>query len=390
MKRSFGLIIVIVLLISGCGSSKRLLEKGNYDLAINKAVNELRRKPGDQKQADILERAMNIALEQDNERLRYLKIEGRASAWDEIYLIYQKMSERQSAVRTVTPLQLRERTLEWPYVDYMHEMVEAKRKAADFYFAHGQELMKNRTKESYRQAYNEFVRAREYMGDYPDIELLLQEARYRGVSRALVTVHNHSMTRFPEEFEKELLALNLPKLNSEWVEYYTDLPADEVPIDYQVNVNIRTVAVSPDRQFQVDTLVKNTIEDGFDYVKDARGNVVKDSLGNDVKVKRYKELQCALIQTFQLKECVMEGDIEMIALYPERTIKKEPVGAVSNFEHMSARAIGDHNALSEVQRKMLQSAVVEFPSDIEMIIRCSESLKSAIRGFMESNRRYIN
>ena len=114
MKRSFGLIIVIVLLISGCGSSKRLLEKGNYDLAINKAVNELRRKPGDQKQADILERAMNIALEQDNERLRYLKIEGRASAWDEIYLIYQKMSERQSAVRTVTPLQLRERTLEWP------------------------------------------------------------------------------------------------------------------------------------------------------------------------------------------------------------------------------------------------------------------------------------
>ena len=42
------------------------------------------------------------------------------------------------------------------------------------------------------------------------------------------------------------------------------------------------------------------------------------------------------------------------------------------------------------QKKMIQSKPVEFPMDIEMVIMCSENLKNAIRGFMETNRRFIN
>jgi len=390
MKRTIGILFVAAMLLSGCGSSKKQLETGNYDAAISKAVAELRKKPDSGKDIETLERAMNIALEQDNERIRFLKMEGRANAWDEIYVIYKKMSDRQAAVRTVTPIRYQGRSIEWPYVDYMQEMVDAKKKAADFYYEHGQELMKNNTKESYRQAYAEFARARDYMGDYPNIDQMMQESHYLGISRAWVTVKNYSAIQFPEEFEKELLALDFPRLNKEWVEYHITMPDNDTQIDYQININLRTIAVSPDRQYQRDTLVKATVEDGFEYVKDARGNVMKDSLGNDIKVKKFKELQCALIQTVQAKECVIQGDVEMLSFYPERTIKKEPIGARSNFEHISARAIGDVNALSEEQKKMLQSQPVQFPMDIDMVIMCTENLKTAIRGFMQANRRYIN
>ena len=383
-------MFVSALLLAGCGSSKKQLEIGNYDAAINKAVIELRKNPKSSKDIETLERAMDIALEQDNERIRLLKIEGRTNAWDELYLIYKKMSDRQTAVRTVTPIQYEGRTIEWPYVDYMQEMVVAKKNAADFYYAHGQELMKNDTRESYRQAYYEFVRAQEYVGDYEGIDQMLRESRQLGISRVYVTLKNYSPTKFPETFEKELLALDLPRLNSEWVEYHTSIPNSDTQFDYVVNVNLKNVAVSPDRQFQRDTLVKATVEDGFEYIKDARGNVLKDSLGNDVKVKKYKDLQCALIRTFQVKECVIDGDVEMLSLYPEKTIKKEPIGANSNFEHVSARAIGDVNALTAEQKRMLQSQIVEFPTDLEMVIMCTENLKRAIRGFMEANRRYIN
>lgn len=391
MKRTFAIVFVSALLMAGCGSSKKQLESGNYDAAINKAVTEIRKNSKSSKDIETLERAMDIAIEQDNERIRYLKMEGRANAWDEIYLIYKKMSDRQSMVRTVTPIEYEGRTIQWPYVDYMQEMVEAKKKAADFYYAHGTELMENGTKDSYRQAYNEFVRATEYVGDgYEGIDQMMQEARYLGISRVYVTVKNFSSVNFPDEFEAELLALDLPRLNSEWVEYYTSIPQNDTQFDYLVNVNVRTVGVSPDRQFQRDTLVKRTVEDGFDYVKDERGNVRKDSLGNDIKVKKYKELQCALIRTFQIKECIIEGDVEMLSLYPEKTIKKEPIGATSNFDHISARAIGDENALSDDQKRMLKSEVVEFPTDLDMVIMCTENLKTAIRGFMEMNKRYIN
>jgi hypothetical protein len=391
MKRTFAIVFVSALLLAGCGSAKKQLESGNYDAAINKAVTELRKNPRSSKDIETLERAMDIALEQDNERIRFLKVEGRANAWDDIYLIYKKMSDRQSMVRTVTPIEYEGRTIQWPYVDYMQEMVEAKKKAADFYYAHGRELMENGTKDSYRQAYNEFVRATEYVGDgYEGIDQMMQEARYLGISRVYVTVKNYSSVNFPEDFVQDLLALDLPRLNSEWVEYYTTIPQNDTQFDYLVNVNMRTVGVSPDRQFQRDTLVKRTVEDGFDYVKDERGNVMKDSLGNDIKVKKYKELQCALIRTFQIKECIMEGDVEMLSLYPEKTIKKEPIGATSNFEHVSARAIGDENALTDDQKRMLKSEVIEFPTDLDMVLMCTENLKAAIRGFMEMNKRYIN
>ncbi|MDF1559818.1 MAG: hypothetical protein P1P83_06385 [Bacteroidales bacterium] len=390
MKRTFAIMFVSALLLAGCGSSKKQLEVGNYDAAINKAVIELRKNPKSSKDIETLERSMDIALEQDNERIRLLKIEGRANAWDELYLIYRKMSDRQTTVRTVTPIQYEGRTIEWPYVDYMQEMVVAKKNAADFYYTHGQELMKNDTRESYRQAYYEFVRAQEYVGDYEGIDQMLRESRQLGISRVYVTLKNYSPTKFPETFEKELLALDLPRINSEWVEYHTSIPDSDTQFDYVVNINLKNVAVSPDRQFQRDSLVKATVEDGFEYIKDARGNVLKDSLGNDVKVKKYKDLQCALIQTFQVKECIIDGDVEMLSLYPEKTIKKEPIGATSNFEHVSARAIGDVNALTADQKRMLQSRIIEFPTDLDMVIMCTENLKRAIRGFMEANRRYIN
>jgi len=389
MKKTVTILFVASLLIAGCGSSKKYVESGNYDAAINKAVAELRKNPKSEKDIVSLERAMNIALDQDNERIRFLKIEGKSASWDEIYLIYKKMSDRQSLVRTVTPLKYSGRSIEWPYVDYMQEMVIAKKNAADFYFAHGKELMKNSTKDSYRQAYYEFIRAKDYVGDYEGIDQMILESKYMGISRVYVTLKNYSATKFPEEFEKDLLALDLPRLNSEWVEYHTDLLSEDTQYDYLVNINMRSVAVSPDKQFQRDSLVKTTVEDGFEYVKDVRGNVMKDSLGNDLKTKKYTNLQCALIQTYQVKECVIAGDVEIKSLSPEKVIKKEPIGATSNFEHISARAIGDVRALSAEQKEMLKSTVIEFPTDLDMVIMCSENLKKAIRGFMETNKRYI-
>jgi hypothetical protein len=170
MKRIIPFVFVFAIVLAGCGASKKQLEKGNYDAAITKSIQQLRRDPGDADNIEILQQAYRVANEQDNERIRFLKMENKPANWDEIYLIYKRMSDRQTQVRTVTPLTLNGNTFDFPYVDYMPEMVAAKRKAADFYFAHGNELMKNGTKELYRQAYMEFVRAKDYVGDYEGIE----------------------------------------------------------------------------------------------------------------------------------------------------------------------------------------------------------------------------
>ena len=389
MKRIIPIIFILTIILSGCGSSKKQLQKGNYDAAIDKAVKQLRRDPSDEKQIDILTQSYQNANDQNNERIRFLKMEGRPDNWDEIYLVYKALYDRQALVRTVTPLNTNGRSVDFPYVDYMPEMVSAKRKAADFYYAHGNELMKSGIKESYRQAFGEFIRAKEYIGDYEGIDSKIQESKYLGMSRVFVSVQNSSILKFPKEFEQDLLALDLPRLNSDWVEYHTQNLNNNTEYDYFVNVNVRNVAVSPDQTIQRDSVIKRNVEDGFTYVLDKKGNVMRDSLGNDIKQKKYKTLQCALVETIQSKACRIDGDVEVIQMNPNKVLKKDPIGAQSNFENISSRAVGDVQALNANQLQRTKTAIVPFPTDIDMVIRCSESLKMAIRGAIQNNRRFI-
>lgn len=384
MKRIIPFIFLISIILSGCGSSKKQLQKGNYDAAIEKAVKQLRKDPKDVKQIDILSQAYKVANDQDNERVRFLKMEGRPNNWDEIYLVYKALSDRQSLVRTVSPM-----SVDFPYIDYMPDMVNAKRKAADFYFAHGTDLMKSGIKENYRQAYAEFVRAKNYIGDYEGIDNKILEAKSMGMSRVFVSIQNSSILKFPKEFEQDLLALDLPRLNSEWVEYHTQNLNSDTQYDYFVNVNVKNIAVSPDQTVQRDSVIKRDVEDGFSYVLDKKGNVMKDTLGNDLKQKKYKTLQCALVETIQNKACRIDGDVEVIQMNPNKVLKKDPIGAQSNFENISSRALGDVQALNPKQLERTRKAIVPFPTDIEMVMRCSETLKMAIREAIQNNRRFI-
>jgi hypothetical protein len=382
MKRILPLVLTLTLILAGCGSSKKQLQKGNYDAAIEKAVRDLRRNPNDQKQIATLESAYKVANEQDNERVRMLKMEGKPNNWDEIYLVYKRLYDRQALVRTVP-------SLNFPYVDYMQEMVIAKRKAADFYYAHGIALMKNNMKDSYRQAFAEFIRAKEYVGDYEGIDSKISESRYLGMSRVLVAIQNKSVIKFPKEFEEQLLILDLPSLNSEWVEYHTKDLDQNTQFDYYVNVNVVNVLVTPDQTITADSVIKRDIEDGFSYVLDKKGNVMRDTLGNDIKVKKYKTVQCALVETIQRKSCRIEGDVEVLQVNPNKVLKKDPIGAQSNFENISSRALGDLQALNPQQLERTKSKAVPFPADIDMVIRCSDNLKLAIRGAIQNNRRFI-
>ena len=389
MKRIFPLVFILAIIFSGCGSSKKQLQKGNYDAAIVKAVKQLRKDRNDVKQIEILEQSYKVANDMNNERIRFLKMEGRPNNWDDIYLVYKSLNDRQSLVKTVTPLNKDGQSVDFPFVDYMADMVAAKRKAADFYYAHGNELMKSGLKDSYRQAYDEYVRAKQYIGDYEGIDNKIMDAKNLGMSKVFVSIQNTSMIKFPKEFEQDLLALDLPALNSEWVEYYTQNLNENTKYDYFVDVKVKNIAVSPDQTLQKDTVIKRDVEDGFTYALDKKGNVMRDTLGNDIKIKKYKTLQCALVESVQVKACRIDGDIQVIQANPDKMLKKDPIFAESAFKNISSRALGDMQALNADQLARTKTTPVPFPTDIEMVVRCSETLKKAIRGAIQSNKRYI-
>jgi hypothetical protein len=131
------------------------------------------------------------------------------------------------------------------------------------------------------------------------------------------------------------------------------------------------------------------VEDGFEYVLDASGNVMKDTAGNDIKLQKYKTLQCTMIETHQFKSVRIDGNVEILSNNPKKLIRKEPIGAEHIFDHGSARAVGDVDALDEEALSMIDREALPFPTDFEMIFNCTETLKPAIRQGIYRNRQFI-
>jgi hypothetical protein len=381
------LLIFALLFIMSCSSPEKLLQKGNYDALIEKSVKNLIKKPDSEEDANMLDKAYKLANDRDLDRIKYLKMEGNPNTWDEMLGLYSSLKNRQASVRRVLPLHVGGRTIQYEYVDYDAEIVAAKHKAADYYYNHGKKLMEGKTKDSYRQANNEFRRAKDYSGDsYSDLGQLINQTRELGISRVLVSSMNKTILNLPADFMDGLVAVNANELNSEWVEYYTRKMDKEPSYDYYIDIILQNIEVSPDVVQDKDAIQKKTVDNGYEYVLDSKGNVMRDTAGNDIKVKKYKEIQCTLIETHQVKDCNIKGEIEFSSANPQALIKKQPIGAATHFEHVSARAVGDVNALTPESKQLIEMKPMPFPDDIRMVVDCTEALKKAINEAIQYNR----
>jgi len=389
MKKIFLSLIALAILV-GCASSLKQLQRGNYDAAIQTAVKKLRVDPTDQEQIEVLDKAYILANQQDYDRIKFLKEEGNPAYWDEVFERYSDLKDRQALVSTVLPLQLGNEVIDYEYIDYDSEIIEAKQKAADYFWNHANELMKNGDKESYRQAYSEFKKAKKYAGNIHNINQLIEEAHFNGISRVLVALKNQTQLKLPEKFINDLLTFGVSDFNSEWIEFHLSPQEVSVPFDYTTVINLKRIEVSPENIEQKDRMVTKELDDGWDYLLDDNGNVVKDSEGNDIKIPKTRTVSCTLIETHQYKAAKLEGEVELVQNQPTKPIKQVPIGAESIFEHVSARAVGDTDALSDEDKELIKVNAVDFPHDIDLIIDGAETLKASIRQGVGNIQRYIN
>jgi hypothetical protein len=389
MKKTFT-FLVTVLLLSSCGSTTKKLQQGNYDAVIDKNVKKLIRN-ADIDEADEMDRAFRMANERDLERIKFLKMENNPDNYNEIFSRYNMLKERQRKVRTVTPLTVDGRTFSYQYVDYDAEMIAAKKKAADFFYNNGKGLLDNALqKQDFRDAYYQLMKASEYSGgQFENMDALIYDARMKGISRVIVQVNNQTPLKLPPLVEEDLISFDTQGLGNEWVEYHFKHVDDEASYDYAVYVKLLTIMVSPDNVKDTDEIFKKNISDGYEYVLDANGNVMKDTAGNDIKLQKFKEITCTLVQSEQLKSVEIRGEVEILSFNPDRLIQKEAFGASNQFQHVSARAIGDVGALTEEALKKSQQEKVPFPTDVDMVLMCTETIKPAIRNAIYANRQYI-
>lgn len=380
-----------IILFASCKSTTKLVEQGNYDKAIDKSIKTILKGKYDAEDVLMLDKAYSLANTRDLERIKLLKAEGRPEDWEKIYFAYSALDNRQKRVRKVLPLEAKGQRYDYRQVDYTNSIVEAKTKAAQYYYDNGNRLMKVNNKESYRQAFFSFTKARKYRAsEFPDVDRLIEDSKYLGTSRVLVEVSNTTPFRLPPDYFDNLLAINTSGFDNQWVEYYLGRTDRTVEYDYFVTILLKNIQITPEKFNQKEFIREKEVPDGFSYAIDARGNVMKDTLGNDIKIPKYKKLTCTVVERHQTKDVTVEAQIEYMELHPNRRVMKLiPVSATSVFEHFSGKALGDMDALTQEDLKLVERDAVAFPDDLSMIYDCTPTLQQAISDAMKDHKNLI-
>lgn len=390
MKQLLYISWIIILAVS-CKSPSKLVEQGNYDKAIERSIKKMLKGNAKVEDKIMLDKAYSLANKEDENSIKLLKTEGSPANWEKIYFRYQSLDNRQSEVQKVLPFEIKGKSYNYKQVDYTGSIAEAKTKAADYFYATGKKLMERNNKNAYREAYHNLSKAKKYRENaFPDIYELMEESKYEGTSRVLVEVSNYSEIQFGYDFYDELLLLTPSDYESVWVDYYIGRTDRTLKYDYIVNVELLGVYFSPEQFTTKEIIREKRIRDGFTYELDSRGNVKKDTLGNDIKVPKYKIIRCRLIEREQSKEVTIEANIKYLKTNPREIIKSEPIAGTSIFSHFSAKAVGNIRALSPEDINLLNSDPQPFPDDISMMYDCLVPLKVSIEDILEENKNLID
>lgn len=379
-------LIFALLLVFGCTSSKKHFRRGHYDAAISKSVKVLLKKPEKEKEIQILEQAYHQANQVDNDRVLFLKKTGQPDIWEEVFGTLNKMKIRQNKVKRLNQNILTQ--IRFVSVDYDNELIEAQKKAAEFFYARAVSLLSTKEKISARKAYDDLQKVKSYYSNYRDVDQRIQEAINYGTNYVLFRIQNNARVILPKDFESEMLKVSLRELNSRWLSYETQENKNYY-YDYTIILNLKMIDVSPELVKQRDFSESAEVEDGWQYVKDKNGNVMKDSLGNDVKVKKYKTIICYLTETKLSKKAIVSGSLDFYDNHTNQLIKTDPVTAESFFDHMFCTAKGDFNALKPETRKLVNIQPIPFPNDLEMIWRTNENLKKMTKDIISRNKRML-
>ena len=73
MKQIIFFLGLAIIFSYSCNSSKKALQKGNYNDAFYKSAKKLQKKPNDQDQAEIFTISFQRANQQDLDKISYLK-----------------------------------------------------------------------------------------------------------------------------------------------------------------------------------------------------------------------------------------------------------------------------------------------------------------------------
>ncbi len=390
MKKMIYASIFLVVISSGCKVAEKEFRKGDYDEAIDICVKKLIDNPDKAEYIVILEQAFMRANDGDLEIIKSLNTEGRPDRWEDIYHVYESIYNRQQKIKPLLPLYLgtEERDAEFKFVDAVDGLNTAKKNAAAYWYADA--TLKLNTKDAYkaREAYYELQNIGRFYNEYKDVDDLMKQARDLGTNHAVFQVKNMSNSSLNYDVTKAMNEITIYNSTGTWYMIHSSYPAGST--DYYIQLNVRKVEAYPEKVTTNRYEESKEIIDGYEFVYDNQGNIVKDSLGNPIKEPDYKTVTAFITETWQEKVATVSGEV----VYMDKAgnvLKSIPVRSDAVFQNYYAVATGYAEALTPPSKAKIGGKPLPFPYDDQMMIDAMHLLEQQVRTVTNDyNDEYLN
>ena len=390
MKKLLLSFIALALIIA-CSTSKQIekaVSVGNYDLAITEAIGKLRTNKDKKGKVDfitMLHDAYNKATERDLNDIDFLKRDNNPENFIKIYDRYVGLDSRQERIKPLLPLVANGREVKFHFNDYTTHIIAFKEKASEQLYKNASALLKSKNKMDYRFAFEEFREIENINPNYKDVRQLMETAHQKGTDFVIVNMKNDSQKVIPSRLQDDLLNFSTFGLNNLWTVYH-NTPSNNVKYDYDMFVNLRQINVSPEQVKERQIVKERQVVDGWQYLLDANGNALKDSLGNKIKVDKMVTVRCEYYEFKQFKAVQVTGNVEYNDLNTKQLLDAFPIQSEFIFEHVYANYRGDKRALDTDLLPFLERRSVPFPSEEQMIYDTGEDLKNQLKRIITSYR----
>lgn len=390
MKKITVLLVLFIITVS-CGSKKkveRALTSGNYNQAMYDAIKKLRTNKNAKRKQDyifLLKDAYDKANERDLNAIEGLKTTNNLEYYQRIYETYVALDKRQEAVKPLLPLTINGRTVAFKFKNYNSQIAQARENVSDHFYERGIALLESDDKNTIREAYDVLDYIERINPNYEKTRELMQEAHERGTAHVIVSIENQTNQVIPRRLEDALLDFDTYGLDQFWTAYhaYTN---DSLEYDYAMQLQLARINISPEQVREREVQRQRRIKDGWQYKLDDNGNVLKDSLGNDIKEDKFINVRARLFEVEQVKSAQIIANVVFSDLVNQEVIESFNIDSGFIFENFYARFRGDRRALNREDRALVNSKAVPFPTSEQMIFDSGEDLKLKLKRIINEYR----
>jgi len=369
----FFVLFFISLTLGSCSTGKKALEKGDYYNATLQAVQRLRNNPKSKKATNAIKDSYPMALAYYKEKIdRTLNMNGQfryteiVDCYEKVNRLSDEISRCPAAMNIVPDLKY-----------YTGELVQARALAAEEQYSAGLANEQENTRESWKEAYFNFINADKFVPGYKDVKERIPRAKFNAtlivIVEQIAVPKNYQLTA--DFFLNQVIESLTQNRPNEFVAFYSPESAQQTGIKHpdqvlKMNFDEFTVGQIYDKETVTDVSLDSVVV----------GTVTVD--GKKINVYNTVKAKLTTFRRSLTSNGVLDVTIIDFSLNSVLTQRKFPGQYVWATEWGSFN--GDERALSKEQLALCNRKPAPPPDPQQLFVEFTKPIYNQVTPVLKS------